>query len=175
MSNPKDIIKFCPKCGSSQFPFQGEKSFLCASCGFHFFINSAAAVAAIIENEKGEVLLTIRAEEPQKGFLDLPGGFVDPKETVEECLKREIKEELNLTITDIEYLTSYPNEYVFSGYTVYTVDLGFVCKAKGFDKMHVKDDIAGFHFLTREEIDYGKIGAGSIRKLLKYYYNNKNK
>ena len=47
-TNPKKVIKYCPKCGSSNFLFDGVKAFNCSKCQFQFFINSAAAVAAII-------------------------------------------------------------------------------------------------------------------------------
>ena len=53
-----------------------------------------------------------RAKEPAKGTLDLPGGFVDMYETVEDGMRREIKEETGLDVTEIQYLFSSPNVYV---------------------------------------------------------------
>jgi len=175
MTKPSEVIKYCPRCGSSQFIYQDDKSFKCESCDFHFFINSAAAVAAIIENDENEILMTIRAKEPQKGLLDLPGGFVDPGETADEALKREIKEELNLQIDEMDYLTSFPNEYIFSGYSVYTLDLAFVCKVKDMEKLEVKDDVAGYQFLSYDEIDLKKIGLKSIRNIVKHYISKNKK
>jgi len=169
MTKPQEVIKYCPRCGSSQFHYQEDKSFRCDSCDFHFFINAASAVVAIIEDEENKILLTVRAKEPQSGTLDLPGGFVDPGETAEEALKREIKEELNLQITHFEYLTSYPNEYIFSGYSVYTLDMAFICKIKDLSKLEVKDDVAGHQFLSPDDIDFKKIGLKSIKNILKHY------
>ena len=79
------------------------------------FINPSAAVVAFICNSRGELLVVVRDCEPAKGTLDLPGGFTDIDETVEESVIREIKEETGLTVTATTYLFSYPNHYLYSG------------------------------------------------------------
>ncbi len=168
MTQPDKVIKYCPKCGSHRFLFEGERSFKCQDCFFHFFINSSAAVAGVIMNAKGEMLLTIRAFEPRKGCFDLPGGFVDPMESAEEALIREIKEELNLDIEQMVYLASFPNEYVFSDFSVYTTDLGFLCQVSDFSKIQVKDDIIGYEFVKPEAINFEKISSLSIANIIKF-------
>ena len=62
-----------------------------------------------------------RAKEPAKGTLDLPGGFVDMGETVEQGMIREIKEETGLDVEEIQYLFSSPNVYMYSGMGVHTL------------------------------------------------------
>ncbi len=52
--------------------------------------------AIIIEN--GKLLLVKRGKEPNKGFWSFPGGVVEFRETLEDALKREVKEETNLEI-----------------------------------------------------------------------------
>jgi len=167
MTQPSKVIKYCPKCGSHQFLFEGERSFKCQDCTFHFFINSSAAVAGVIINTDGEILLTVRAFEPRQGYYDLPGGFVDPMESAEEALVREIKEELNLDVEQLEYLGSFPNEYVFSNYSVYTTDFGFLCQVSDFSNIHVKDDISGYKFIKPDVIDFEKISSLSIANIIK--------
>ena len=169
MYYPKDVFKFCPRCGSENFIFNAPRAFKCADCGFQYYINSAAAVAALITNEKNELLLTVRAFEPDKGMLDLPGGFIDPGETAENTLIREIKEELNLDISEFSYLISFPNEYLFSGLIVNTIDFAFICKVNDFSKILCADDVADFVFVTKENIDYSKIGGSSIKKIVKKF------
>lgn len=169
MTHPSEVIKYCPRCGSMKFPAVDFKSFKCEECGFHFFINSAAAVAALIINDKNELLLTYRAFEPCKGMLDLPGGFIDPGEAAEVALRREVKEELNLEIAEMQYLGSFPNEYIFSGYSVFTTDLGFICKVKDFRPISSNDDVAGYEFFDFTDIDYDAISSASIRHLVKLY------
>jgi NADH pyrophosphatase NudC (nudix superfamily) len=173
MARPEKVLKYCPSCGSGLFKADSAKSFKCESCGFKFFINSAAAVAAVIENEEGRILLTVRGVEPAIGTLDLPGGFVDPMESAEEALKRELKEELNLEITGLNYLVSYFNEYIYNDYSVFTTDLGYACKVKSFDNIKVDDDIADFQFFSPKDIDFNKISSNSIKKILKFYLSEK--
>jgi NAD+ diphosphatase len=166
---PERVLKYCPKCGSSDFPGHSDRSFKCGHCGFHFFVNAAAAVAAIILNEKGELLLTRRALDPNKGMLDLPGGFVDPGERAEDALVREVREELNLQVMNYEFLTSFPNEYVFSGFTVYTIDLAFICHIKDFAGISWRDDISGYVFVRPEMLDYNEICSESIRLIIQSF------
>ncbi len=168
-SRPGEVLKFCPKCGSGRFVYDGGKSFLCEECGFNYYINSSSAVASVIINSQGEILLTIRAFEPQKGKLDLPGGFVDPMESAEEAVRREIKEELNLDIAEMRYLVSFPNEYVFKGFSVYTTDLAFICKVTDFNGIEANDDISGYRFVKPDEIDFDEISSDSIRDILRRY------
>ncbi len=166
---PENRLKFCPVCGGSDFVFDGIKAFSCGNCHFHFFINPAAAVAVVIEDPDGRILLTRRAFEPHKGMLDLPGGFVDPGESVEEAIHREIFEELNIGIERIEFLFSAPNRYVFSNYTVFTADLAFRCVVNDFTDMLTGDDVSEALFFYPSEIDYDMVGSESIKTILKRY------
>ncbi|MCT4614783.1 MAG: NUDIX domain-containing protein [Marinifilaceae bacterium] len=166
---PEKVIKFCPKCGSTEFIYNRDNSFLCGTCSFHLYINSAAAVAGLIVNEKGELLLTRRAIEPQLGMLDLPGGFVDVMETAENAMQREIKEELNLTIKSMAYFMSFPNEYVFGGLSVFTTDLAFVCQIDSFQNIQAKDDISSYEFYKPEAIPMSEIGSESMKKIVKSF------
>jgi mutator protein MutT len=172
-THPQYVLKYCPRCGSSHFLFEGERSFKCQDCSFHFFINASCAVAAIIENDKEELLFTIRAFEPNKGMLDLPGGFVDPLETAEDAVKREIKEELGLEVETVEYLTSFPNEYVFSGFTVYTIDLGFIVKVKSLEIIEANDDISGYEFIAPNKVDRSRLSSPSLIVIMDAYLNKK--
>jgi NADH pyrophosphatase NudC (nudix superfamily) len=168
-------FKFCPKCGSNAF-FTTDKgrSFNCEDCHFQYFINSSAAVACLIFNSKGELLLTRRAFEPNKDMLDLPGGFVDPMETAEEAAIREIKEELNLDLSNLHYLVSFPNLYPFSNMDIPTVDLAFVCEIENFSRLKPGDDVASVEFFLPGNIDFNALCAESMRKIISYYIENQS-
>ena len=64
-----DKFKYCPACGSSGFEEQDEKSKRCKRCGFEYYLNPSAAVAAFILNSRGQLLTLRRSKAPAKGTL----------------------------------------------------------------------------------------------------------
>jgi len=166
-THPVNVLKFCPRCGSVQFPATSNRSFKCENCSFNYYVNSSAAVAVLLFNEKGELLLTRRAIEPHFGKLDLPGGFIDPEETAEQAAIREIQEELGIKIHSLRYFCSYPNEYIFSGFSVYTLDLAFLAKTENLHQMNAMDDISSFEFHKPQEINPDELPAISMKNIIK--------
>ncbi len=168
-NNPNaDLFRFCPSCGKQMLKPESVKSFQCKACGFLFFINCASAAIAVILDDKNRVLTTIRAHDPAKGTLDLPGGFSEPGEGIEEALTREIKEELNLDVISMRYLCSFPNTYPYKQVTYPITDMAFVCKVKTFDTITAMDDVAGFKFLALNTLDISAFGMESARKTLSF-------
>ena len=90
------IFKFCPKC-SGDLTRKSENLLVCQKCKFELYLNPKPTNAAILENEKGEILLVKRKIPPKEGFWDLPGGFVEVGESAEEAIVREVKEELGIS------------------------------------------------------------------------------
>ena len=105
-----------------------------------------------------------RAKEPAKGTLDLPGGFVDMGETVEEGMRREIREETGLEVADIQYLFSSPNVYMYSGMGVHTLDMDFLVRVHS-DSFAVTaaDDAAEAFWIPVNEVNPAEFGLTSIR------------
>ena len=169
MTHPIQIFRFCPRCGSSRFPADSDRSFRCEDCDFQYYINSATAVAALIFNADGKLLLTRRACDPDKGKYDLPGGFVDPGENAEEALIRELKEELGIEITNLTYLGSKSNEYLFSGITVFTTDFAYKTEVVSSEHLKAGDDILSFEWVDPVQVDPFEIPAPSIRYFVKEY------
>ncbi len=170
----KDVFKYCPRCGSDNFEFQGEKSFLCHNCDFLYYINAAGAVAALIMDSKNQLLFVRRALDPHKGTLDLPGGFIDMGESAEHALEREILEELNLEVSQYEFYKSYPNQYTLRGYTYHTIDLFFKVFVKDFSVLAAGDDAAALVFKPVNEVIPDEIGLHSIRQVVMHFLNEVN-
>lgn len=172
-THPLKVLKYCPKCASSKFEKADEKSLKCKNCGFHFFMNSAAAVAALVVNNENKLMLVTRGVEPNYGKLDLPGGFIDPGESAEHAVKRELFEELGLKVKSMEFIGTAPNEYVFSEYSVFTLDMFFIVIPDSLEGLKPMDDILDFKFYSEEELDYSEIPAPSINKFVKEFFKNK--
>jgi NAD+ diphosphatase len=166
-THPVNVLKFCPRCGSANFPATGNRSFKCTDCSFNYYVNSSAAVAVLLFNAKGELLLTRRAIEPHFGKLDLPGGFIDPMESGEQAALREIQEELGIQIHSLRYFGSFPNEYIFSGYSVFTLDLAFLAKTENLSEMKAMDDVASFEFYKPQDVDLEELPSISMKNIIK--------
>ena len=164
MSHPLHKFQFCPVCGSAHFEENDEKSKRCADCGFVYYLNPSAATAAFILNEKGELLVLTRKQEPAAGTFDLPGGFADMGETAEEGVLREIKEETGLVATNPTYLFTIPNTYLYSGFEVKTLDMFFLCHVRHTEQAHAMDDAAAFCWLPLSEVEPERFGLESIRR-----------
>jgi mutator protein MutT len=165
-TQPVNVLKFCPRCGSANFPATGSRSFKCGDCSFNYFANTSAAVAVLLFNEKGELLFTRRAIDPHFGKLDLPGGFIDPGETAEQAAIREIQEELGIEIHSLKYFCSYPNEYIFSGFSVYTLDLAFLAKTESLHQMTAMDDISSFEFYKPQDVNMEELPSISMKNII---------
>ncbi len=156
------LFRYCPTCGAAALKPSSEKSVLCSACGFEYFFNAAGAVAALIVNDDNELLVTIRAHAPGKGLWDLPGGFVDPGESAEEALRREVKEELNLEVESLEYLASAPNTYCYKQFTYPTVDIAYICRVRDLPNLKAGCDVESAMFVNAEQIKNAPFAFDSI-------------
>ena len=163
MKHPLEKFKFCPVCGSKDFDVNDFKSKKCGHCGFTYYFNSSASTVAFILNERDELLVCRRAQEPAKGTLDLTGGFVDLGETAEEAITREVKEETGLDVVQTDYLFSLPNTYLYSDLVVHTTDLFFRCKVRSTSNIKPMDDVAETYWIPLDEVHPEKFGLDSIR------------
>ncbi len=167
MENSLHSFIYCPRCGKEGFEDRGERAKFCPNCELSYYGNVASAVACIIRDKAGRMLFVRRANEPAKGTLDMAGGFVDPMETVEEAVAREIKEETGMRAERMKYLTSLPNIYPFSGITVYTSDLFFLVEVDSFDEATASDDAEELVFVEPSELDEELFGLVSIKRFIK--------
>ena len=96
----------CGRCGEKALIKEGEHSKYCPKCGLAMYTKiSPAIIVAIIKEDK--VLLAQNAQN-KSSFYSVLAGFVEPGENLEECVAREIKEEVGITVKNIKYFGSQP-------------------------------------------------------------------
>ena len=154
---------FCPVCGSNHFEINDFKSKRCRDCGFVFYLNTSAAVVGIVLNDDGKLLVTRRGLEPARGSLDLPGGFVDMGESLEEALCREMKEETSQKVIFQKWLFSLPNIYRYSGLDVPTTDNFMLCTMIHPEEVEPHDDVSELLWLSPRELQVEDFGLQSVR------------
>jgi ADP-ribose pyrophosphatase YjhB (NUDIX family) len=142
-------FRHCPLHGTELAEPDTEGGAHCSDCGRNWYRNMAPTAGAAIVKD-GKALVTVRAREPEKGKLDVPGGFLGPFEHPIDGLKREVREELGIEIeAGVEDCVSMvPHHYGDTGDTV--LSLGFKARWVSGDPMPA-DDVADIKWLTDEE------------------------
>jgi len=170
MNDMLELTRFahCPSCASRDIAAHQTKAFRCRSCGFEYFHNAAAAVAAIVESD-GRILLVRREREPRKGYWGLPGGFADYRESLEQALLREVEEEVGLQITVTAYLASFSNVYHYKDVTYFSTDAYFICRAADLSAAVPRKEIAEVAVVHPREIDFETLAFDSFSKAIECY------
>lgn len=96
-------MNYCSHCGSDQLQHRipdGDNlpRFVCSQCGRIHYQNPKMVVGCLIYNDAGEVMLARRSIEPRYGYWNLPCGFLELGETVEQGALREVQEETGATV-----------------------------------------------------------------------------
>ncbi len=98
--------RFCGRCGVPTEPLAGERAMRCPRCRLLTFPRLSPAIIVLI-HRGGEVLLA-RSHRFPEGMYSALAGFVEPGETVEGALQREVEEEVGIQVRNIEYQGSQP-------------------------------------------------------------------
>ena len=159
------VLEHCGRCGAPTVRCDNACRYECETCGWLLYRNVAAAVIGILELD-GCVLLVRRGHEPARGKLDLPGGFADFGETAEQALSRELGEELDLRITEFEYVGSFANVYPYRGVLYDTLDVCFAARLEVPPTRVDGDEITGFELTAPAGIDAGDLAFDSVRRAL---------
>ncbi len=98
--------QFCGRCGAPMEAKKDERAKECPQCGLLHFPRLAPAIIVLIQ--RGRQLLLARSHRFPSGMHSVLAGFVEPGETLEEAVVREVREEVGISIKDIRYFGSQP-------------------------------------------------------------------
>ena len=98
--------RHCGRCGKRTEDKTNERAKLCPDCGLVNYPRlSPAIIVAVIKNDR---ILLGRNKRFKLPFYSVLAGFVEPGETLEECVEREIREEVGIRVKNIRYFGSQP-------------------------------------------------------------------
>ena len=98
--------RFCGRCGTATLPAEGERAKRCPECGLLAFPRLAPAVITLVERD-GKALLA-RGRTFGVPMYSCIAGFVEPGETLEEAVRREVREEVGIALGRLRYFASQP-------------------------------------------------------------------
>lgn len=135
--------RFCPACGTPA-KLHTPISKICPSCGKEMFPQIIPAILVMVK--RGDTVLLVHARNFKGNFKSLVAGFVETGETLEECVKRELREETSLEITNIRYFGSqewpYPSGIMIGFVADYVSgELEFLDKELDTGGFYSKDDL----------------------------------
>lgn len=161
-----NVNNYCPRCGHAleqrEAP-DGRVRPICPKCGYIVYLNPPIAVGVIAEDAGGRVVLIRRGENPGRGLMGLPAGFMEIDETVEDTARRECLEETGLLI-DLKELwgvwSYFHAEKQTSGVlVVYRATITGGEPQHGSDTTEVK-------FFAPEEIPFGELAFETHQEAL---------
>lgn len=98
--------QFCGRCGQPTQPKPTERAKLCPRCNLTTYPRISPAI--IVAVTRDNTLLLARAHRHPPGFYSVLAGFVEPGETLEETVRREVQEEVGIEVDNIHYFGSQP-------------------------------------------------------------------
>ncbi|MEF7613831.1 NAD(+) diphosphatase [Aquincola sp. MAHUQ-54] len=96
--------RFCGVCGTPTQAHERERSRVCPACGHTAYPRISPAMMALVWRE-GELLLA-RAPHFAPGMYSALAGFVEPGESLEDCVAREVEEEVGVQVKNLRYFGS---------------------------------------------------------------------
>jgi len=133
--------RYCGRCGEPTVHAPSERAKLCPKCGLLSFPRLSPAVIMLVQ--RGEELLLARGAQFPEAFYSVLAGFVEPGESLEEAVQREIYEEVGLDVADVRYFGSQPWPFP------HQLMIGFTCTYAGGEITPQADEIVDAGWFAR--------------------------
>jgi len=155
--------QYCGRCGMPTETHPTERATSCPDCRRMFFPRLSPAIIVLIH--KGDEFLLARNHRFRAGMYSIIAGFVEPGETLEETVAREIREEVGIEVKNIRYFGSqpwpFPNSLMF----------GFTARYAGGELKLAADEIADAGWYSRDPEQLPRLpdGLSISRKLIDWF------
>jgi NAD+ diphosphatase len=159
--------QFCGQCGTPTKTSLIERAKECPICGLLHFPRLSPAIIVLVE--RGHELLLARSRHFLPAMYSVLAGFVEPGETLEEAVVREVKEEVGLTVKEIKYFGSQPWPFPHS------LMIGFTAKYASGEISLQDPEIEDAGWFTADNLPTipGKISIA--RKLVDWFVERQKK
>lgn len=155
--------RYCGVCGEKLPSMNNDKSKKCPKCKNLFFPELACAIIVGITN--GDKLLLAHNSNFLKNRYSILAGFVELGESLEDAVRREIKEEVNINVKNLKYFGSQPWPFPNS------IMLGFTAEYQSGEMIPDGFEIERVNWFSKDEIPeippYGSIS----RKIIDFCFN----
>lgn len=146
----------CPRCGRPirRTTAPRPRRITCPRCRFLIF-DYPRACAGMLVVRGGRLLVLRRGHRPKRGFLDIPGGFMEAGESFEAAARRELKEETGLTVGRAELFEIYWDRYFLRGFGYFpTLNFYYIARWRSGEPVPA-DDAAGADWVPIARLGHG--------------------
>ena len=143
---------FCANCGGATEAAKAGYERICGACGEHHFPRTDPVVIMLALD--GDNCLLGRQPRFQKGFLSALAGFVEPGETLEEAVAREIYEEAGVRVGRVRYVASQPWPFPSN------LMIGAFAEATSTDIRVDQTELEDARWVSRDEVRSALAGNG---------------
>ncbi|MFM1885900.1 MAG: hypothetical protein RL026_1057 [Pseudomonadota bacterium] len=161
----RDNHQHCGRCGATCIPVRAGHVQQCTSCGHESFPRLDPAIIVLVHHE-GRALLGRQASWPAGRYSTI-AGFVEPGESLEDAVRREVLEETGIAVGAVAYHSSQPWPFPSS------LMLGFVAEGLGGEPQPRDSELEDARWFTREQVRAGAIllpPAESISRRLIHHW-----
>jgi NAD+ diphosphatase len=147
--------RFCANCGTPTAPAEAGYVRACPNCGTQHHPRTDPVVITLI-HDGDRVLLGRNANWPENRYSAL-AGFVEPGESLEEAVVREVGEEAGVTVSDVRYVSSQPWPFPAS------LMLGFEAVYASGDPHPHDHELESVRWFTRADLHRAAAGDGDFQ------------
>ncbi|MFP6685624.1 MAG: NAD(+) diphosphatase [Polyangiaceae bacterium] len=141
--------RFCARCGGETRSKQGGHVRLCLGCEKRHFPRTDPAIMVLVVHE--DTCLLARQPTFPDGMFSVLAGFVEPGESIEDAVAREVREEVGLDVTDVCYAKSQPWPFPSS------LMLGFSAQTEQPNVVLDREELEDARWFSRDDLRTGEI------------------
>ena len=150
--------KYCGRCGTPTNEHKSDRARHCDACGLTAYPRLSPSIIVLVR--RGDDMLLARNANWPNGFFSTLAGFVEPGESIEQTVHREVKEEVGIRVTNLRYLGSQSWPFPDS------LMLGFHCDYESGDLHFADEEISEARWFKYDELPNVPGGTAISRWLI---------